>query len=115
MDDIFAESNTTSVWANRNAKLGRHQKHRQNFADTGQATRVYLTYINGLGLQKLLEDHAVMCMLSSCNTNTIWLESFANCGVSQDVIRSGGLFDKPRFDLFKLFDVFDGLWNVPYL
>ena len=54
-----------------------------------------MTNVDGFSLEQLLEDHAVVGMLPRRDTNAVGLQSIADCGVSKDVVRSRGLFDKP--------------------
>lgn len=79
--------------------LGSHEKYAQDFADTCQTAGIDLAYINGFGLQELLEDHAIVGMLAGGNTNPMRLQCLANCSVAKDVVRCGWLFDEPAMDV----------------
>jgi len=82
VDDIFAEPNATCVWADRYAEFGSHEKDAEDFADTCQTAGIDLAYVNGLGLQELLEDHAIVGMLSCGNTDAMRFQRLANGGVA---------------------------------
>ena len=82
--------------------LGGHEKYAQNFADTCQTAGIDLTYINGIGLQELLENHAIVGMLAGRNANPMRLQCLANCSVAKDVVRRSGLFDEPAMDVSTL-------------
>lgn len=108
------------MWTNRDTKptfvstkntlgqgwflLGCHEQHAQNFTDASETTGINLNDIYRVGLQKLFKHHAVMRVLSSCNTDSVGFECFANSCVSQNIIRSRGLFDKPVGRVKKLLD-----------
>lgn len=81
--------------AHRHSELGRHQQDRQYLIDPGEPTRVDLTDVDGLGLEELFEYHAVVRVLSCCDTNADVLEPAADRGVTEDVIGSRRLFDEP--------------------
>lgn len=116
--------------------LGSHQEDSKHFTDTGETARVNLDDVDSLSLEKLLEDHPVMSVLSRCNTDAVGLESLADgsvalkrqmvnightkntkvcLGTHQDVIGSCRLLDEPWLHFFELLDVFDGLWDIPNL
>ena len=95
MDDILAQTDTACVRAYRDAKLGRHEEHAEHFAYASEATGVNLAHVDGLGLKKLLEDHAVVGVLASCDADAVRLERLADRGVAEDVIGRGGLLDEP--------------------
>ncbi len=98
MNHVFTQTDATSVRADGDAKLGGHQEHTNNFADTSKATRVDLADVDGLGLEELFEHHSVVCVFSSRNADTIGLQRLADSGVSEDVIRRSGLFNEPVRD-----------------
>ena len=75
--------------------LGSHDKDAEDFADTCQPAGVDLAHVNGLSLQELLEDHAIVGMLAGGNANAMRFQRLANGGVAKDVIRRGGLFNEP--------------------
>ena len=58
----------------------------QAFIHTSQTHGIDLTNIGGFRLQQLLECDTVLCCLASSDTNTIWFESFADSGMTEDVI-----------------------------
>ena len=87
----------------------------ETLVDTAEAHCVDLTHVDGFGLQELLECDAVLCCFTRCDSDSVWLERFADCGVAQDVVGVGGLFDEDWFELYQPLHVFDSLWNAPYL
>lgn len=64
MDHVFAQADAAGVRADGHSKLGRHEKDRENLVDAGEATRVDLAHVDGVGLEELLEDHAVVRVLA---------------------------------------------------
>ena len=112
--------------------LGSHEKYAQDFADTCQTAGIDLTYINGFGLQELLEDHAIVGMLAGGNADAMRLQCLANCSVAEDVVWCGWFLDEPtvdmntfsckeqqaylpRLDGLEFLHVLDCLRDVPYL
>lgn len=50
------------------AKLGSHQENSQDLVHTSKTAGVDLADVDGVGLKKLLEDHAIVGVLSgSCH------------------------------------------------
>lgn len=78
-----------------NCSLRSHQENAENLTDATKTTGVNLTNVDGLGLEQLLEDHAIVGMLPRRDTDAVGLQSLADCGVSKDIVRSRGLFDEP--------------------
>ncbi len=56
-----------------------------------------------------------MSVFTCSHADTVRLQGFPDRGVSDDVVRCGGLFDEPRFEGFELLHVFDGLRDIPDL
>ena len=53
--------------------LRSHEKDAEDFANTSKSTRVNLTDIDGLRLQKLFEHHAIVRVFSSSHTDAVGL------------------------------------------
>lgn len=64
MDDVFAESDSSGVRADGDSKLSGHEKDAQDLVNSGETARVDLADIDGLSLEKLLENHPVVRVLS---------------------------------------------------
>lgn len=58
--------------------LGGHEKYAQYFANTCQSAGVDLAYVNGLGLEKLLENHAIVGMFAGGNAYAMRLQCLAD-------------------------------------
>ena len=95
MNDVLAQTHTSGVRADRDAELGRHQQNGENLAHTSEADGVDLADVDGFSLEKLLEDHPVVCVLAGRDANTIWLESISNGGMPEDIVWSRGFLDEP--------------------
>lgn len=95
MNHIFAQTHTSSMWTNDHTKFSRHQQHAQNLTNTRKTTRVNLTNINSLSLQQLFEHHSIMSVFSRRHSNPVRLQCFANGRMSEDIIWSSWLFNKP--------------------
>jgi len=61
-----------------------------------------LAYINGLGLEELLEDHAIVGMLAGGNANAMRLQRLANCSMAENVVWRSRLFNEPAVDMSAL-------------
>ena len=96
MDNMLAQTHTSSVRADEDTELGSHQQNGENLTHTSEADGVDLTDVDGFSLEQLLEDHPVVCVLAGRNTDTIWLESLSDGGMAKDIIRSSGFLDKPK-------------------
>ena len=59
--------------------------------------------------------HPVVDMFSSGNSNTMGFESFADIGMTNNIVWRSGFFDEPRFERFKLLHILDSLWYIPHL
>lgn len=115
VDDILAETDTSSVRADGDAELRRHEKDGENLVDTGKTARVDLDDVDGLGLEKLLENHPVVGVLSRGDSDAVGLEGLADLGMAGDVVRGGGLLNEPRVERLELLHVVDSLSDVPDL
>jgi hypothetical protein len=81
--------------ADRDAELGGHKQNSKHLAHTSKANGVDLTDVDGFGLEKLLEDHSVMCVLTRRDANAVRLESLSDRGMAEDIVRSSGFLDEP--------------------
>lgn len=61
----------------------------QALVHTSQSHGVNLADVRRLSLQELFKCDAVLGHLSRCNAHAVWLESFADGGVAENVIRVG--------------------------
>ena len=95
MDDMLAQTHTPGMGADRDSELGGHQQNREDLAHASEPDGVDLADVDCFRLEKLLENHPVMCMFARRDPDTIWLESISDGGVPEDIIWSGGLLDEP--------------------
>ena len=95
MNDMLAQAHTSCMRADGDTKLGGHQQNGEDLAHTSEANGVDLTDVDGLGLEKLLEDHPVVCVLASRDTNTVWLESLSDGSMTENVIWGGRFLYEP--------------------
>jgi hypothetical protein len=72
-----------------------HEQYANNLTYTCQPARVNLAYINSFGLEQLLEHHAIVCVFTSGNANSMGLECLADGSMPKDVVRSSGFLDEP--------------------
>ena len=96
MNDMLTQAHTPSMGADRDSKLGSHQQNSENLTHTSEADGVNLADIDGFGLEKLFEDHPVVCVFAGCDTNAIRLEGLSDGGVAEDIVRSSRFLDEPR-------------------
>ena len=75
--------------------LGCHEEYAKNLADTSKSTGIDLDNINGVSLQKLLENHAIVCMFPCGHADTVWFQCLAYSRMAQNVIRSSRFFNEP--------------------
>ena len=115
VNDVFTETDTTGVRADGDAELGGHEENGEDLVDAGQSTRVDLADVDGVQLEQLLENHSVVGVLSGSDTDAVRLEGLSDGGVSDRVVRSGGLLDEPGLEGLKLLHVLDSLRDVPDL
>src|SRR5882724_1126293 len=66
--DVFAQTYSTSMRTDRNAKLRRHQQHGKHFINSSEATAVDLAVADRSRLQQLLEHHAAMTVFARGNS-----------------------------------------------
>ena len=114
VDHILAQADTSRMGADGDAKpvmhrsmrrrqtttvtahsLRSHQEHAENLADTSETAGVNLKNVDGLGLEQLFEDHAIVGMLPRRDPDPVGLQGLADCGVSKGIVRSRGLLDEP--------------------
>lgn len=112
--DVFAEADATGVWADRHIEFLGHQEDREDFIDTGDTARVDLAKVNGVGLEELLKDDAVLDVLAGGDARA-WVKRFANSGVAKHVVGRSGLFNKVGLEWQQILHPADGLVHVPDL
>src|SRR6266581_1285745 len=91
---IFAQANPSRMWADRNTEFGSHKENCQNLVYPANAAGIDLANTDGVGLKKLLEDDAILYMLTGGNSN--WRNCSCNRGMSKNIIRAGGFFNPER-------------------
>src|SRR6202051_3090367 len=85
---VLAEPDAPGVRTYGDSKLRRQQQYGQNFVDAAKAAAVDLAVVDRLGLQQLLEHHAVLHVLARGDADR--LDRFADPAVVQYVIWAGG-------------------------
>src|SRR5207302_562526 len=78
-----------------------------------EAARVDLAEADGLRLEKLLEDHAVLAVLAGGHADR--RDGLRDGGVAEHVVGAGGLFHPVGIELGQALGVHDGLADVPDL
>lgn len=99
----------------RHIEFLRHEHHGHDFVDAADAAGVGLTDVDGVRLEELFEDDAVLAHFSCCDKDAEGFEGAADGGVAQDVVRGGGLFDEPGFVGGEVVHVGCCFWDGPYL
>lgn len=74
-----------------NVVLGGHQHDGQALVDTPEPHGVDLAHIGSLGLEELLEGHAVLGGFSGGDADAVGSERLPDGGVAEDVIGVRGL------------------------
>lgn len=82
MNNVFAQAHTPGVRADGDTKLGGHQQNGEDLTHTGKPDGVDLTDVDGFGLEELLKDHPVVCVLAGRDPDAVWLEGFSDGGVA---------------------------------
>src|SRR5689334_18918772 len=99
--------------AHGDAELRRHEHYRENLVDAAQTTAVDLTKANCLRLHELLEDHAILALLTSRDADR--RDRFRDSRVAEHVVRARGLFDPPGVEARELRHVFNRIIDIPHL
>ena len=82
--NVFAQTDSSRVRANGNAKLGCYQQDCKHFIYASEAAAIDLTKAYCSSLQELLEHHTILAVLTGGHTN--WPDRARDLGVSQHVI-----------------------------
>jgi hypothetical protein len=69
--------------------------------------------VDGVGLEELLEDDAVLDVLAGGDAD--FRDFAADAGVAEDVVGAGGLFHPPGFEFGELTGALDGFEDAPLL
>ncbi len=109
----LAQPDPAGVRADRNAELLRHEVHGKNLVDAAESRRVELAVVDRLGLEHLLEEHAVHAVLAGGDADR--RHRLADRGVTEHVVRARRLLDPERLELGELADPLDRLRHVPDL
>src|SRR5207249_9434499 len=88
---VLAKTDAARVWAHRNAELGGEEEHRQHLVHTAQAAAIDLTESDRPRLHQLLEDDAVLTLLSGRDADR--RDRARNRGVPEDVVGARRLLD----------------------
>jgi len=82
MNDMLAQTHTPGMRADNDTKLGSHQQNSENLTHTSEPDGVDLADVDCFGLEKLLEDHPVMCVFTGRDANTVRFESLSDSGMA---------------------------------
>ena len=74
-----------------------HQENGENLVDTTKSTSIDLAIVDGVSLEELLEDDAVLAVLSGSDSHPVGLESLSDSGVTEDIVRRSGLLNEAIF------------------
>jgi hypothetical protein len=96
MDDMLAQTHAPGMGADGDPEFGGHQQNCEDLAHTSEADGVNLTDVDCFGLEKLFENHPVMCVFTCRDADTIRLESLSDGGMTEDIVWSSRLLDEPR-------------------
>src|SRR5690606_28377080 len=91
--NVLAEPHAARVWTDRDTGLRCHQQYAEDLVHTAQPAGVDLTEADRVGLEKLLEDDAVLTVLAGGDPYR--RDCPGDGRVAEDVIRAGGLLDPP--------------------
>lgn len=95
VDDVLAQAHAAGVRADDDAELGGHEEDGEDLGDAGETAGVDLADVDRVGLQELLEDHAVVRVLAGCDADAVGLQRLSDGCVPEDIIGCCGLFDEP--------------------
>jgi len=88
---VFAKTDTSSMRADENAVLRRHEKHGKHFVHATEAATIDLTKRDRLCLEELFEHDAVMRVLARRDADGF--DRARNRRVSKNIVRARRLFD----------------------
>ena len=91
--DVLAEPDAAGVRTDRNPELRREEEHGERFVHSPDPAGVQLAHVDGVGLEQLLEDDAVLDVLSGRDADRRDLAPDAR--VTQDVVGARRLLDPP--------------------
>src|SRR5712691_2475786 len=101
------------MWTDRNAEFGGHKQNRQNLVHPADAAGINLADADGIGLKELLEDDAILHMLTGGNPDR--RDGPRNGGMSQNIIRAGGLLNPEGVKGSQVLHSSNRLVHLPYL
>ena len=92
--DMFAESDTAGVRADRYAAFGGHEEHGEDLVDSSEPTTVDLDELDCFGLQELFEQHAVLAALPGGHPDGS--DGPGDGRMAENIIWAGGFLDPER-------------------
>src|SRR5256712_11738818 len=110
---VLAQPDASGMRADRYAELRGHQQHGEDLVYAAEAARVDLAEADGLRLEKLLEDHAVLAVLAGGHADR--RDGLRDGGVAEHVVGARGLFHPVGIEPGPALGVPDGLPDVPDL
>ena len=82
MNDMLAQTNTPGMRADNDTKLGGHQQNSENLTHASEPDGIDLADVDSFSLEKLLEDHPVMCVFTGRYANTVQFECLSDGGMT---------------------------------
>ena len=110
--DALAKADAAGMRADGDIELGSHEEYGEVFIDPGQAAAVNLTHVDGPCLHQLLEHYAIVAVFAGGDAHG---HLPPDAGVSENIVRTGGLFHPPGINFSKLLRALDGFIHVPFL
>src|SRR5256714_11692353 len=93
---VLAQAYAAGMWADGDAELRGEQQHGQDLIDPAQPATIDLTEADRTGLHELLEQDAVVTLLSGRDTDR--RDGPRDGGVTQHVVWAGRLLDPPGIE-----------------
>src|ERR1022692_3979508 len=112
---VFAKAHAAGVRADGHAELRGKEQHRNDLVHTAQPARVDLAARDRLGLEQLLEHHAILAVLARGDADAEGGKGPGDRRVAEDVIGAGRLLDPQGAARRQRLHPFDRLGDVPAL
>src|ERR1700694_4121901 len=111
--DVLAQAYSAGVGADGDVEFGGEEDDGEVLVDSGDGAGVELEDVDGVGLEKLLEDDAVLDVLAGGDADGSGFATHA--GVAENVVGAGGLLHPPGVDGAELASAGDGFFDSPLL
>src|SRR5712691_2034941 len=110
---IFTKANAAGVRTDRDAEFGSHEENGQDFVYPADTAGVDLADADGVGLKELLEDDAILHVLTRGNSDRRYCSR--DLCMSKNIVRAGGLFDPEGVEGRQPLHCADSLAHLPHL